>query len=472
MSDKNLDDMICYFEKLLGERYVSTNTFEKIKNTIDPFPYKTTKEVLPYVITLPETKEQVSQILKYANEEGIPVFVRGSGSQLAGSSRPHTSGIVINTRRMNKAQINEDYGYFECEPGVRCGEMVDMLGEKGYFLPVWPGSRKIASMGGVISNNTSAHIIDASIGKPADYVLGVEVVLPTGEIIETGTKGLRKPAGTDLTKLFVGGDGLLGVIVKIRMRLVPLFKEAYSIAVFDNLDDIAKSVQRMYREKRPAPLFMEFMSKEASEIGFKVKGMEPPPGPVLLSMSVGQTQEEADYKMAEVLKSIVKENPISASLITDNDEWHKLLSAREVIAPYVMQLTKSQLTTSEVVANLDSVVEAMRESEEFHKGIPVLEEVNNVLYGHIGGLTIHAAYLFPPDWEDEKLREGVDAVFRKEAELNVKYETCGGEWGQFSKRTPFFIKRYGETSYELMKKIKVSFDPNNILNPGILEGYR
>lgn len=472
MSDKKIEKMVSYFKDLLGERYVSTNTFERIKNTIDPFPYRTTKEVLPYVITLPETKEQVSQILKYANTEKIPVFVRGSGTQLAGSSRPHTKGIIINTRRMNRSHIFEEYGYFESEPGVRCGEMVDKLEEKGYFLPVWPGSRKIASMGGVISNNTSAHIIDASIGKPADYVLGLEVVLPTGEIIETGTKGLRKPAGTDLTKYFVGGDGLLGIIVNIRMRLVPMFKEAYSIAIFDNLEAIAKSVQRMYMENRPAPLFMEFMSKEASEIGFKVKGMDPPPGPVLLSMSVGQTQEEADYKMTEVLKSINKENPLKAYIIKDHEEWHKLLSAREVIAPYVMQLTKSQLTTPEIVASLPKIVEAMQDAQKFHEGIPVLEECTNVLYGHIGGLTIHSAYLFPPDWDDQKLREAVDAVFKKEAELNVKYGTCGGEWGQFSKRKAFFVQRYGEDAYNLMKRIKSTFDPNNILNPGILEGYR
>lgn len=466
------EKMVSFFRDLLGERYVSTSTFEKIKNIIDPFPYKADENAMPYVVVLPETKEQVSEILKYANVEKIPVFVRGSGTQLAGSSRPHTSGIVLNTRRMSHVALYEDYGFFECGPGVRCAEMARVLEGKGYFLPLWPGSRKIASMGGLISNNTSAHIIDAAIGKPSDYVLGLEVVLPTGEIIETGTRGLRRPAGTDLTKYFVGGDGILGVIVNIRMRLVPAYREAYSVAVFRDLRSLARAVQRVYRDRAPLPLFMEFMAKETAEIGYRVKGLEPPAGPVLLSMSVGATQDEADYKMEGILAAIGKEGPLSAEMIRDHEEWHKVLATREVIAPYVMQLTKSQLVTSEIVANLAQLEEAIEEAQRLHEGIPVLEECQRILYGHIGGLTIHAAYLLPPHWDDDKLREAVSAVFRREAELNAKYGTCGGEWGQFSKRQPFFVLRYGQEAYELIKRIKAAFDPNNILNPGILEGYR
>lgn len=472
MLTKQTEKMIDYLKNVVGERYVSINTFEKIKSCIDPFPYRINNDILPYVITLPENKEQVSKILKYANSEKIPVFIRGSGTSLAGSSRPHVSGIVINTRRMNKVHIYEDCGYFECEPGIRCGEMEDILNKQGYFLPVWPGSKVIASMGGVISNNTSGHIVDMSIGKPADYVLGLEVVLPNGEIIETGTKGLRKPAGTDLTRYFVGGDGLLGVIVNIRMRLVPALKEAYGIAFFENLEAVAKSVQRIYMEKCPAPLFMEFMSKEAAEIGFKIKKLDPPPGPAVFAVSIGNTQEEAQYKMEKIMDSLKKEKPIRAYQVFDKEEWHKLVSAREVIGPYAMQNSKRQLIVSEIVANLSQLVEAMRDAQDFNKDLPILKDCPNLLYGHIGGLTIHSAYLLPPEWDDNKLKAAVDELFKKEAYINSKYSTCGGEWGQFSKRTYFFKKRYGETSYNLIKQIKSVFDPNNILNPGVLEGQR
>lgn len=262
--------------KIVGEPYVSDSIFERIKSALDPMPYHVLESNIPHVVVLPNNKEEISEILKYANGKKIPVFVRCSGTQLNGPSRPHTPGIVLNTKRMNSFEIIEEGGYFECEPGVRCKDMADALKTKGYYLPVYPGSQVIASMGGLISNNTSGHLTDPYTGKPGDYVHGLDVVLPTGEIIETGTVGLRRPAGTDLTKFFVGGDGLLGVIVKIRMRLLPLLPRAYGVAVFEDLEALAKGVQRMYLEKRPAPIFMEFMSKTIADIGFQVKGMEPP----------------------------------------------------------------------------------------------------------------------------------------------------------------------------------------------------
>ncbi len=236
----------------MGKDNVSVSVFEKIKRSVDAFPYHVTMAHLPYTVVLPENKEQISQVLKYVNRERVAVFVRGSGTQLAGSSRPHKPGIMINTSRMRKYKLFEDYGYIECEPGLHNREVIDLLAERGWFLPQLVGSALIASLRGLASNNTSGHVIDAASGKVGDYIHGVEVVLRTGEIIETGTKGMRRPAGTDLTKYFVGGDGLLGVITKIRYRLVPL-----------------------------PPLFMEFMDHKVSTIAYSVKNMEPPPGPVI-----------------------------------------------------------------------------------------------------------------------------------------------------------------------------------------------
>ncbi len=464
--------IVSFLEDVVGKRNVSTSIFEKIKQSVDPFPYHAEKDKLPLAVALPESKEQISEIMKFANKERIPVFVRGSGTQLAGSSRPHVPGIVINTSRLTSFEIMEDYGFFECGPGVRVGEAGDMLAARGWFLPILPGSRVIASMGGVISNNTSGHIIDAAIGKLGDYVLGIEAVLPTGEIIETGTTGLRKPAGMDLTKMFVGGDGIMGVVTKIRMRLIPMVKQSYGIAVYPDLKSIARAVRNMYLEKAPAPLFTEFMDQNVSRIAFEIKDLEPPPGPVIFFVAIGQDKEEADKKMAKVMEVFKKENPITAYAITDLEEWKKIWVAREVIAPYLMNKLQGKLIAIELVSNLANLEEAMEEGARFNEGVPYLQDLTNYYFGHIGALTMHPTFILPPEWDDSVMREINKHQFRKEAEFNLKYNTCGGEWGQFSKRTPFFIKRYGETSYELVKKMKAVFDPNNILNPGILEGYR
>ena len=459
-------------ESILGKDHVTDSIFERIKESLDPFPYHTTREQLPVVVVLPESKEEISEIFKYANQEKIPVFVRGSGTQLAGSSRPHTPGIVLNTSRLTHFEINEEYGFFESGPGVRVGEAGDMLAEKGWFLPILPGSRVIASMGGVISNNTSGHIIDAAIGKLADYVLGLEVVLPTGEIIETGTKGLRKAAGMDLTKMFVGGDGVMGVVTNIRMRLIPTVKQSYGIAIYKDLKPIARGVKRMYLEKAPPPLFMEFMDHNVSTIAYQIKDMEPPPGPVIFFVGIGQDKEEADRKMAKVMEIFKQEDPVTAYPITDLEEWKKLWVAREVIAPYLMNKLQGKLIAIELVSNLAQLEEAMEEGARFNEGIPYLEDLTNYYFGHIGALTMHPTFILPPEWDDEVMREINRNQFKREADFNLKYGTCGGEWGQFSKRTPFFLRRYGETAYELVKKMKAVFDPNNILNPGILEGHR
>ncbi len=470
--DQKISKIAEEMSAIVGEEFVSTSIFERVKNALDPFPYDVTRDKIPYCVVLPKNKEEISEILKFANKFKIPVFVRGSGTILTGASRPHKPGIIINTRRLNQFWIYEDYGFFEAEAGVRCGDIASVLSEHGYFLPMWPGSRVIASIGGLASNNTSGHVIDACIGKSADYILGLEVVLPTGEILETGTKGLRKPAGTDLTKFFVGGDGLFGIITKIRMRLVPAKKTAYGIAVFDDLENLAKGVQRMYWEKRPPPLFMEFMAQDVAEIGFKVKGMDPPNGHIIFFVGIGDDELEAQRKMEKVMEGFNKENPIEARPITDLDEWLKLWSAREVIASYLMSETGGRLIAAEVVSNLAQLVDCVKDAERFNQGLPILSELHNYLFGHIGALTMHPTFLIPPDWPEDKRIQAVDELFKKEAELNLKYQTCGGEWGQFAKRTNFFIQRYGNTAYDLVKRLKSVFDPNNILNPGILEGMR
>ncbi len=459
-------------ERIVGNKYVSAHIFERIKNSLDTFPYEAGKDALPYVVVMPGSREEVSEIMRYANDSKVPVFIRGSGTSFIGAARYRVPGIVLNTHRLSAIELSEDYGYFECGPGCICASVEEALKKRGFFLPAAPGSRLIASMGGIISNNTSAHIVDTSIGKPGDYVLGVEAVLPTGEIIETGTKGLRRPAGTDLTKFFVGGDGLLGIVTKIRMRLVPQFERACGVAVYKGLESVARAVQRMYMERRPAPFFMEFMEEKVAQIGYDLKGLQPPGGAVVLFVTNADSKEEAARKADQILLSLEAEHPVEAQRIEDAVLWEKLWSAREVIGSFLMQQSGNQWASAEVVSNLKDLPECLNEAANFNKGLPVLSQLTGYLFGHIGGLTMHPGVIIPKDWDNGKKRRAIDEKFQREEELNLKYGTCGGEWGQFSKRTSFFVNRYGEKGYGLVKNMKKAFDPNNILNTGVLEGYQ
>ena len=458
---------------IVGEKNISENFFELVNNTIDAFPYELDleRETLPYVVVKPGDEKDISEIFQFANQEDIPDYPRGSGTRFTGSARAPHKGIILSTSRINFIEIDPEQGYFECGPGAVVNAVDTALAKQGFFLPVYPGSKLVATMGGMMAGNTSGHIIDACIGKPADYVLGLKVVLPTGEILETGSKGLRKPAGTDLTKFFVGNDGLTGIVTRIRMRLLPARDRAFGIAYFDDAASVARAVVRMYREKAPAPLFMEFMDQVTTTIGFEHAGLPIPPGCSIFFASLGSSKEVASDNNQHLLEVMKKESPVSAEEIKDITEWMKIWTAREVIISSLMQKHDGHFSGPEIVTTLANLVDCIKELEHYVEMAPVFEGLPYYLLGHIGALTFHPTLIIPREWDNEKKRKVVDAEFDVEREMNLRFGTCGGEWLQFGKRTRFFKERYGERAYDLVRQIKAVFDPKDILSRGILEGF-
>jgi glycolate oxidase len=457
---------------ILPSETISKSTFERINNALDPYTSGTDiiPEEVPYVVARPSSTEEVSRLMRYANSKKIPIYVRGSGTSLHGAARFHHRGIVLNVSRLTRLEIMKDYGYAEFGPGHRVLYIKEQLEKEGFFLPLVPGSIRVASIGGIISNNTSAHAIDACLGKPRDYVLGVEVVLPDGEVIETGSKSLRRMAGTDLTQYFVGGDGLLGIITGIRMRLVPLFANAYGVAFFKDLESLARAVQKVYWEAIP-PLFLELLDKRTGEIAFEIQGLPKPPGPLVMFHAIGVREEEAAYKIERIVEALKKGNPVEARSVTDIDEWHKIWLSRESALPYVCQGGKGVFGISEVVSTVPDLVECIKEASDYGKGKPTLEKLGKpYLFGHIGALTFHPTFVIPVDWPAEEKAKVVKEMFEKETELNLRYGTSGGEWGQFARRMPFFVQKYGDKAVKLMKEVKKVYDPNNILNPNVMQG--
>jgi len=465
------EDVYEDMREIVPEESVSKSVFERINNALDPYTFASdiSPEEVPYVVVRPGSAEEVGKVMEYANSKKIPVFVRGSGTSLQGAARFHHKGIVLNVSRLTHLNIMKEYGFVEFGPGHRVLHVKEELEKEGYFLPLVPGSIRVASIGGIISNNTSAHAIDSCLGKPRDYVLGLEVVLPTGEILETGTRSLRRQAGTDLTHYFVGGDGLLGVITGVRMRLVPVFKNAYGVAVFDDLIPLARAVQRIYVEKAPPPLFLELLDKRVAQISFEIQGLPPPPGPLILFHAIGQTEQEAAYKVNRLVEVIEKESPTEAKRIDDLNEWRKIWLARESALPYICQAGKGVFGLSEVVSTVADLVDCLKDVMNMGKGMPTLEKLGEpYLFGHIGALTFHPTFIVPVNWPAEEKAKVVDEMFFKEAEINAKYGTSGGEWGQFARRSPFYLKRYGERAFQVVREMKKLFDPNNILNPNVL----
>ena len=207
--------------RIVGREHAYTDRPTSLAYAKDTMPWDVESHNMPYAVVRPENSREISGILQYANKRKIPVHTHGSGTSLVGLGRPKTNCIVLDTGRMQKFQAFPERGYFEVEPGMHIGKLRKALAPYNALLPVFPGSELVATIGGSISVNTSAHAVDATICKPGDYVLGMEVVLASGQILHTGTESTRKPAGIEATKFLVGSEGLLCVITRIRMRLIP-----------------------------------------------------------------------------------------------------------------------------------------------------------------------------------------------------------------------------------------------------------
>jgi len=316
-------------ESIVGSKYIKKSLYERISYASDPMPYDLRENNIPDIVVKPANTQEVSQILKYANEHRIPVVVHGSGTSLIGNARPKRKGIVLSMSRINHIYVDEDYMYLKCGAGARCIDVKNELEKRGYFLPMYPGSLLSATIGGLIATNTIGHMVDSVYGRPINYVLGLEVVLPTGEILKTGTDSLRRPAGIDLTRFFVGSEGLFGVITEIKMALVRKPCMAYVMGVFKNLYDIGKAWMRVYREKIPLPIYGEFLDQKAAEHGFKMRGLEPPEGPISIATAVGDTEEAALNNASRIADVFKREGAIRVRILESKEEQEKIWGTRD-----------------------------------------------------------------------------------------------------------------------------------------------
>ena len=459
-------------EAIVGRPNISESIYERISYALDPMPYDLDEHNIPRVVVKPGSTEEVAKIMKYANKHRIPVVIHGSSTEFNAMSRPKRKGsILLSTSKLDFFDINENYMYFECGAGVICIDVTKALEKRGWILPLNPGSKMIATMGGLIATNTIGHMVDSSfVGRPVDHVMGLEVVLPTGEIVQTGTKSLRRPAGVDLTRFFAGTEGLFGIITKVRMRLLQSPKMVYAVASFEESEDVAHAFVDVYRKRAPIPLYGEFLDKSAAEAGFKMVGLEPPGGPIALAIATGRTIEEATQNAERLCTVFRGRKAIDAYIVEDKKLQDKIWGARDYVL-HVVAESKGNWTAIEVAPALPYLAEALHYlKNEVPRTLIVLKDHEVITYGHLGACSLHGLWVIPREWPNDKKREACREVFKVEKEMNLKYEGCGGELGQLAGRIPFFKEKYGEVGYAMVVKMKKLFDPNNILNPGNLEG--
>ena len=414
----------------------------------------------PDLVVFPSSAEEVSRILVLANTRGFPVIPRGSGTGLTGGSVPVSGGLVLSFTRMNRIlEIDPKNLIAVVEPGVVTFVLQEEVAKYGLFYPPDPASYKYSSIGGNIAECAGGPN-SLKYGVTRDYVLGLEVVLPTGEIIAPGVRTMKGVVGYDLARLFVGSEGTLGVVTKITLKLIPLPEaRATILALFREVEDAAEAVSATVAA-RVVPSTIEFMDRASIRCSEQANPMGLPPdiGGLLLIEIDGN--EESIVSQAEKVKEIMLGHKAADCRMTrDPQEADKLWLARRTLSQALYNVNPVKIAEDVVVprSNIPALIRAL-EAMEKRFGIPILS------FGHAGDGNFHVNIMIKDTKEDrEKAEEAVKEIFSEALRLGG---TLSGEHGIGLSKAAYLGMELSPDLMATMKKIKQLFDPHNILNPG------
>ena len=429
---------------------------------VEPYGGDAVKEKFPpEAVVFPETTEDVVQILKLANEYLFPVTARGGGVGYTGGAVPVDGGIVIGTDRMNKIlEISADDLYVVCQPGITTWELQQAVEKHGVFFPPDPASYKDSFIGGNIAENAGG-MRTPKYGNTKRYVLGLEVVTATGEIIRTGGKTEKNVVGFDLTGLMCGSEGMLGIITEATLKLLPLTETTSTVhASFKSMEEACKVLTK-FTPVGILQMAMEVIDKfciEAIEQNYAF-GLPKDAAAILLVAVDGSKEEVA--KNAETIERILSENGgFDVIRARSKEEEDKLWDVRRAISPSLMKFGTLKIN-EDVVVPRSKVPELVARIEEIGKKHNTF--VAN--FGHAGDGNIHVNFVINRENPDEiaRARECVKETFALSVELGG---TISGEHGIGYVKAPYMDYAIDKPTLSIMKGIKKVFDPNGILNPG------
>lgn len=421
----------------------------------------TQMEFLPIAVVHPANAEEVAAVLKLANREKFPVFPRGAGSGFSGGALPKAGGIVLVTTRLNRIlRIDTENLIAEVEPGVVTEQFQQEVEKLGLFYPPDPASLKFSTLGGNVAENAGGPRA-VKYGCTKDFVMGLEVVLPGGEIIRTGGETYKGVVGYDLTKLLCGSEGTLGVITKIIFKLLP-YPDAKKtmLTIFDSIDGAAKSVSAIIKSKIiPTTLeFMDYATLQCVERRFNL-GI-PPEGRAVLLIEVDGDRDLIE-KQAQQIHDIIKPlGLVQFRAAKDNAESEQLWKVRRLVSPSLRDVNPDKYN-EDIVVPRSKVPDVIRRIETIQQrfDIPIVN------FGHAGDGNIHVNVMIDkalPGME-EKAHEAIREVFRAALDLGG---TMSGEHGVGLSKAPYIELELTPSQIAAMKAIKQALDPNNILNPG------
>jgi glycolate oxidase len=415
----------------------------------------------PAAAVCPSTPEQISRILLLANEERFPVVPRGSGTGLSGGALPLEHSIVLLTNHWNRIlEIDRENMTVTVQPGVITAHLHQAAERLGYLYPPDPGSSSICTIGGNVAEN-SGGLRGLKYGVTKNYVLGLEVVLPTGEILNTGGKSVKDVAGYNLKDVFTGSEGTLGVFTKILLKIIPQPQSHRTmLAFYASMDDAARTVSAIIAEKI-TPAMLEFLDQvtircveEYTHLGL------PADAEAMLLIEVDGRRPVVEEDAALIMEICRKHRATGLKVAKDDQESLRLKTARRAAFTSLARVKPTTIMEDVAVPRADLARLVARISE--------IGRRNDVMignFGHAGDGNLHPNYM-TDERDPDQFRRAEKTVFEVEEAAIEMGGTITGEHGVGLYKKRLLERMVGSPSMQMMRTLKQMMDPNNILNPG------
>ncbi|MBU5590995.1 FAD-binding protein [Clostridium sp. MSJ-4] len=418
---------------------------------------------LPDIVIQPLNTYEISKIMKYANENFIPVTPRGSGTGLVGAAVPIKGGILLDLSKMNKIlELDEENLTLTVEPGVLLMEITKYVEERELFYPPDPGE-KTATIGGNINTNAGG-MRAVKYGVTRDYVRGLEVVLANGEVLQLGGKVVKNSSGYSLKDMIIGSEGTLAIITKATLKLLPLPKKAISLLVpFEELEDAIDTVPFIIKSKS-IPTAIEFMQKQAILDSEEFLGKKFPDNSseaYLLLTFDGNSKEEVEKAYEKVAEICLKYGALDVYISDTEERQESIWTARGSFLEAIKAST-TEMDEVDVVVPRNKVAEFVKFTHTMEKK----HDIRIKSFGHAGDGNLHI-YILKDNLEEDqwnsKLHKVMEDMYSKAKELKGQ---VSGEHGIGYAKKGYLKQSLSNDAMALMEGIKKVFDTNNILNPG------
>jgi glycolate oxidase len=450
--------MIADLRRIVGEKNVLTSAEDLIPYSFDG---TAALQQMPACVVFAESTSHISEILKLANASRTPVVTRGSGTGLSGGSLPSANCIVLCTVKMDRIlEVDRANLTMLVEPGVTTIQIADTAGATGLFYPPDPGSMKISTIGGNVAEN-SGGLRGLKYGVTRNYVMGLEVVLPDGEVLWTGNKCVKDVAGYSMRDLFIGSEGTLGVITKVLLRLIPKpAAKKTMVATFDQMDQAAQTVSAIIAAQI-IPCTLEFLDRTTIHCveDYAKVGLPLNCEALLLMETDGHPAVVAEE--AAQMERIARENgSMEVRVAKDDAEATRLATARRSafsalarVAPTTI-LEDATVPRSEL-ARMIRFVESVAKKYKLRIGT----------FGHMGDGNLHPTFLTDERNKEEmhRVEEAFKEIFAEAVRLGG---TITGEHGIGVAKKSFLPDFAGKAQLRVMRELRRTLDPNGILNPG------